>query len=198
MPSETLTPDTPAAWFNRKFPKLAEKYGEPIHEQAAKEKGGKISVRDTNEDFLAACLGAEGTPDAPTVYLPAENRFLAYSPSEGVFIEIREADLEAKISQWFLECARVCREGADASPLEFRFRDSRNLSGIIKKAKSIISVPPSYFSEKSTEFIVVKNGVLRLSDRVLLSFDPKYRKRNKIPIEYIPGAPGPVFLDVLM
>ena len=51
MPSDTLIPDTPAAWFNNKFHKLAEKYGQPICEET---KHGKFAVRDICEDFFGA------------------------------------------------------------------------------------------------------------------------------------------------
>ena len=196
MPSECLTPDTPGAWFKFKFPGLADKFGEPIHEE--KNKDGKPGVRDFCEDFFAAALGNEGFPDAPTVYFPAEDRFLTYFPSEGIFIEQRETDLAAKISQLFLECARACQKGADVKKLEFDFRDTARINGIIKRAKSRLAVPPNYFSEENQGFIICKNGVLRLADKALLPFSPKYRRRNKLAVNFDPTAKCPLFLEILM
>ena len=39
---------TPAAWFKQRFPGLADKYGEPVHETLS---GKRARVRDISEDF---------------------------------------------------------------------------------------------------------------------------------------------------
>ena len=40
--------------------------------------------------------------------------------------------------------------------------------------------------------------MLRMSDRELMQFDPTYRVRNKLAVEYKPDAKCPRFLDKLL
>src|SRR5262249_7064052 len=56
-------PDTPAAWFTAKFPKLEAKHGQAV-EEAFPDKGPPF-VKDVSEDFLAATLGEDGAPLSP-------------------------------------------------------------------------------------------------------------------------------------
>ena len=76
-------------WFAKKFPLLPSEFGDAVLEEYDKHK--RLIVCDLCQPFLAATLGELGMPAAPTVFVPAENRFWAYSPDEGVFIEIRDA-----------------------------------------------------------------------------------------------------------
>jgi hypothetical protein len=118
---------TPATWFKQRFPKLAEKYGEPVHQSIS---GNRARVRDISEDFMAATLGQEGMPAAPTVYLAMEERFYSYNAAAGVFERQREEDIAARLSGLFLECVRECRDSAEVAKLEFSFRDSAALAWI--------------------------------------------------------------------
>jgi len=186
---------TPAAWFKQRFPKLAEKYGEPVHEAIA---GKRAQVRDVSEDFMAAMLGAEGSPEAPTVYVPIEERFYTYNPATGIFGHQREEEITARLSALFLECGRACRDCADTSKLEFAMRDTSALSGIVKRAKGVLAAPEDFFALDQTEFIPVANGMLRLRDRALLPFSPKYRCRHKLAVTYRADAYCPRFMDVLL
>ena len=124
IPKAELTPGT---WFKRRFPKLPEKYGEPVYQFIADK---RAKVCDLSEDFMAATLGHEGTPASPTVYYALEERFYTYNPVTGIFERQREDDIAARLSALFLECVRECRESADVSRLEFGFRDSAALAGI--------------------------------------------------------------------
>ena len=140
-----------------------------------------VSVRDLNEDFLAATLGEHGTPDAPTVFVPTEERFYTYSPGDGIFMSQREPVMLARLSALLLSCARDCTDNAvDTRPLKFRFRDSGNLSGVIRKARGLFEVSHDFFAADLTAFIPCANGMLRLSDKKLLPFSPSYRRRNKL------------------
>jgi P4 family phage/plasmid primase-like protien len=192
-PPETVTP---AQWFSEKFPSLAGEYGDAILEEA--DKDGTVSAKDIGEDFLAATLGEKGTPDAPTIFLPTEERFYTYTPSEGIFIQQREPGLLARLSRLLLECARACREGCETKTLEFRFRDAANLSGVLKKARGLLEVPHDYFASDLTKFIPCANGMLRLKDKTLLPFSPAYRRRNKLAVPFDPAAKCPLFIETLM
>lgn len=72
---------TANAWFKHKFPSLDENHGEPVLEQVT---SNRSSVLDVSEDFMAATLGVDGNPEAPTVYVPLEDRFYSYVPSSGI------------------------------------------------------------------------------------------------------------------
>jgi P4 family phage/plasmid primase-like protien len=187
---------TPARWFEQKFPSLATEFGEAILEQANKQ--GNLVARNFCEDFLAATLGEKASPDAPTVFISTESRFYTYSSKEGVFIHQRDAVLQARLSRLLLECARACRGGIDTRPLEFRLRNSANLSGVIRKARGLLEAPHDFFSSDLTEFVPCANGMLRLSDKALLPFSPSYRRRNKLGVPFDAIATCPLFLETLM
>jgi putative DNA primase/helicase len=188
---------TPNSWFKAKFPKLAERFGEPVLEVEPK-KDEPLHVTDVCEDFIAATLGEDGQPDNPTVFLPTEGRFYTYEPAEGVFVRRQEPELSARLSQMFLECARACRETCDVSKLEFGFRDTAALSGVLRRAQALLAVDPDFFNCDSTIFIAAANGMLRLADRKLFEFSPSYRRRNKLAVRYQPDTCCPLFLDTLM
>src|SRR6266508_2930361 len=66
----------------RKFPSIsADEFGTAILEET--DKDGTVSARDIGEDFLAATLENKGSPDAPTVFLPTEEKFYNYSSGDG-------------------------------------------------------------------------------------------------------------------
>jgi P4 family phage/plasmid primase-like protien len=189
--------DTPSQWFAQKFPALADQFGDAVLEET--DKAGVVSARDIGEDFLAATLGSEGCPDSPTVFAQTEEKFWTYSPSEGIFIFEREPALQTRLSSMLLECARACRgDGCETKTLEFRFRDSANLTGVLKKARGLLAVPHDFFSTNLSEFIPCANGMLRLQDRTLLPFSPSYRRRNKLAVPFDAIAKCPLFLDTLM
>lgn len=188
---------SPARWFTDKFPALATaELGGAIREETNKD--GNLIVKDIGEDFLAATMGAKGSPDAPTVFLSAEEKFYTYEPGEGVFITQRPDFLLTRWSRLLLDCHHACKDGCDTKALEYRFRDAACLSGVLRKARGLLEVPPDFFASDLTEFIPCANGMLRLRDRTLLPFNPSYRRRNKLAAPHDPGAKCPLFLDTLM
>ena len=188
---------TPARWFSEKFPSLSDEFGEAILEET--DKNGIVSARDIGEDFLAATLSDKGSPDTPTVFISTEQRFFTYSPNDGVFVFQREPLYLAQLSRLFLECARACRGvGCETQTLEFRFRDSAKLSGVLRKARGLLEAPHDFFSTDLTEFIPCNNGMLRLSNKTLLPFSPSYRRRNKLAVPFDTSAKCTTFLETLM
>jgi putative DNA primase/helicase len=187
---------TPAQWFNEKFPSLSEQFGDAVLEGTNNE--GLVFARDIGEDFFAATLGSKGSPDAPTIFLPTEDKFYRYLPTDGIFGHQRDPVLLTGLSRMLLDCARECRDGCETKTLEFRFRDSQNLTGVLKKARGLLTEPHDFFSTDLTEFIPCANGMLRFSDKKLLPFSSTYRRRNKLAVPYDPNAKSPLFLDTLM
>lgn len=188
---------TPARWFAERFPAVSEdEFGRAILEEA--DKHGILSAKDIGEDYLAATLGAAGRPDAPTVFLPAEEKFFTYSPGDGIFTHQREPGLLARLSRLLLDCARDCRDSCETQTLEFRFRDSASLSGVLRKARGLLEKPHDFFSTDLAEFLPCGNGMLRLRDKTLLPFSPDYRRRNKLAVSFDAAAKCPLFLDTLM
>ena len=193
-------PPTPAKWFAAKFPKLPEMYGDAVQEDVA-EKDGKpltVKVRGLSEDFLAATFGEAGTPEAPTVFVAIENRFYSYRPELGIYVEEREAKLTARLSELLLACARACAEACDTQGLAFKFRDTASLRGVLQRARGVLEVGPEYFAGDLRQYIACRNGMLRLSDRTLVPFGPSFRRRNKLAVDYVPGAECPLFRNTLM
>ncbi len=198
IPSGTATPDTPAAWFAAKYPALENKYGSAAQEVVPVKEGEKPFVKDLSEDFLAASLGEDGSKEWPTVFAAAEDRFYTYTPEEGIYCETREPLLTARLSELLLNCARDCAPKFDVRNLEFKFRDSANLKGVMTRARGLLEVGPDFFQTDLMEFVPCKNGVLRVSDRTLLDFGPQYRRRNKLGVEFRAGAECPLFLKTLL
>lgn len=187
----------PNAWFKARFPKLAEKHGEPVALKVPM--NGRPSVQDLNESFMAGVMGLDACPDAPTVFLRTEGRFYTYRPELGIFATASEEDLSARLSGLLLDCARDCRETCDVGALEFQLRDTSALTGAVKRARAMLAVPNDFFaSVRMEEFLPVRNGVLRLADRTLLPFSPDYRFRNRLAVDYVPGARCPMFEDTLL
>jgi putative DNA primase/helicase len=192
-------PTTPAAWFAAKFPELPDRHGDAVQEvwPIGDEKGQPF-VKDVSEDFLAATLGESGKPTAPTVFVAHENRFYSYSPSEGIFAEVRDLKLAADLSSLLLECARACREKFDTRNLEFKFRDSANLRGVLARARGVLEVGHDYFETDLMQLVPCRNGMLRLADKKMLPFAPEYRRRNKLAVAYEPDAKCPLFIEKLL
>lgn len=189
----------PNEWFKTRFPKLAEKHGEPVSIRTTNGKGVPIeSVQGLNESFLAECLGADTSPDAPTVYLRGENRFYTYRPDRGIYTVASEEDVASRLSALLLSCARDCRDGCDVTALEFSLRDSSSLAGKVKRAKSVLCVPDDFFTGGMENFLPVGNGILRVADRTLLPFSPQYHFRNKLAADYVPDAGCPMFERTLL
>jgi P4 family phage/plasmid primase-like protien len=186
---------TPNDWFKKKFPALAGIHGEPV---SLKSINNRTKASDLNESFMAATLGEQANSDAPTVYLRGENRFYTYSPKHGIYLLASEEDISARLSALLLLCARACKEHCDVDALEFGLRDSAALAGAVKRAKSLNVVPDNFFTGGMEECLPVGNGVLRVSDRTLLAFSPKYHFRNKLAVNYSPGAKCPTFENVLL
>ena len=186
---------TPNDWFRKKFPGLAEIHGEPVSLQS---KNNRTKASDLNESFMAATLGKEASPDEPTVYLRGENRFYTYSRQQGIYRQASEEDISARLSALLLSCARACAEHCDVDALAFGLRDSAALTGAVKRAKSLNVVPDDFFSGGMEDFLPVGNGVLRVSDRTLLPFSPTHHFRNKLAVDYVPGAKCPMFENVLL
>ncbi len=191
-------PDTPAAWFAAKFPALEKIYGAAVDEAPGHDDKSLPTVKDVSEDFLAATLGENGSPETPTVFACEENRFYSYLPSEGIFGEARESKLAAQLSELLLECSRACAGKYDTRSLAFKFRDSSNLRGVILRAHGLLEVKQAYFETGLTEFVPCKNGMLRLADKVLVKFGPSHRRRNKLGVNYDAAAKCPLFLETLM
>ena len=195
----TALPDTPAAWFAAKYPKLPAQYGNAVQEVwPSGDDKGKPFARDLSEDFLAATLGEKGAPDAPTVFAAEEERFYTYAPADGIFCEARESKLQARLSDLLLECARACVAKFDTRGLEFKFRDSSNLRGVLSRARGLLEVKQGFFETGLMEFVPANNGMLRVADKVLLPFGPSYRRRNKLAVVFDPGATCRVFLETLL
>jgi putative DNA primase/helicase len=198
FPEAPAAPDTPEKWFAAQFPKLPERYGSAVEEVAPAKEGGLPSVKDLSEDFLAASLGELGAPDSPAVFAATEERFFVYQPATGIYGEEREAKLMARLSDLLLRCALDCGEKCDTHSLQFRFRDTANLKGVLQRARGLLEVPQDFFECDLREYIACRNGMLRLADGSLLPFSPTYRRRNKLAVDYLPEATCPMFLDTLM
>ena len=186
---------TPNDWFKEKFPALEAIHGEPV---SLKSTNNRPKATDLNESFMAAILGEQANPETPTVYLRGENRFYTFTPSRGIHTLASEEDVSARLSTLLLSCARACKEDCDVDLLEFSLRDSSALAGTVKRAKSLLAVPDDYFNGGMEEFLPVGNGVLRISDRTLLPFSPKFHFRNRLAVNYVPGAKCPMFENQLL
>jgi hypothetical protein len=58
-------------------PTASGEFGDAVLEEP--DKSGRMVVCDLNQPFLAATLGENGSPDAPTIFMPTENRFWTFA-----------------------------------------------------------------------------------------------------------------------
>ena len=187
---------TPNDWFKKKFPGLAEIHGEPV---SLKSKNKRTKASDLNESFMAATLGNNANPDRAdglfarrksVLHLFRQNMEFICWPARKIF--------PRDFRRCCLRAPAPAKNDCDVDALEFRLRDSSALAGAVKRAKSLNVVPDNFFTGGMEEFLPVGNGVLRVSDRTLLPFSPKYHFRNKLAVNYIPGAKCPTFENVLL
>jgi P4 family phage/plasmid primase-like protien len=188
-------------WFTRKFPGLSQhEYGRAILE--GKTDTGANVVIGFSEPYLAATLGEQGTPNAPTIYIGEENRFYTYSPDgtdAGIFVWVFESQLRTRLARLLLQAAHENKGTTITTKLEFALRDSVKLNGPISHAKGLLIQPVNFFKQDLTEFIPCRNGMLRLGDMQLLPFSPSYRRRNKLDVDFQPGSKcNKLFLETLM
>ena len=187
--------NSPAKWFAERFPQLPEAFGDAVLEGVNND--GIVVVKDICEPFLAATLGRKASSETPTVFIPAEGKFYTYSPSDGIYREQQPYLLLSRLSDLLLQAARAC-PGCVTGNLEFRFRRSGSLTGILNHARGLLAESHDFFASDLTEFLPCSNGMLRLRDKTLLAFSPDYRRRNKLAVPYDPAAKCPLFLDTLM
>src|SRR6185369_15449487 len=159
-----------------------------------------LYVRDLNEDFFAATLGEEGSPEEPIVYISDEGAFWGYSKREGVFIEQDENVLRTRLSKLLLDCARECQSTeTDTTSLMFQHRNAAKARGIFDKARGYLHQTSDYFSTNLTDYLPCANGMLNLKTRQLEPFNPNFRRRNKLGVPYDPSAKcDQLFLDTLV
>jgi hypothetical protein len=89
-----------------------------------------------------------------------------------------------RMSDLLLACARGCGAKFDTRSLEFKFRDSSNLKGVLMRARGLLEVRQDFFQTDLMEFVPCSNGMLRVADKVLLPFNPSYRRRNKLETSF--------------
>jgi putative DNA primase/helicase len=192
-PQAVETKLTPTKWFEAQYPALGARYGEAVLEKPGRDE--TAAVTDINYDFIAATLGAEGTPASPVVFLRSNERFYQYDPEEGIYLPKFKADLIPGLSQILLKCASEA-DAVNVDNLRFRFRNS--LNGVVERARSVLAVDDSFFEKDLTEFISCANGMLCLEDMKLRPFSPELPRRSKLSVKYEQETSCPLFLDTLL
>ena len=200
METQNQTDTMPIIWFSQKYPDVAKEYGKALDLTL---KGTGFIVKGINENFFAAILGSLGNPVSPIVYATIEDRFYGYDETEGIYVVKSKQEIVFRLSKIMQQCADDCKNkffgmSYDAEPLVFYFSKAAQLSGFVEKAKGMLAVKENFFETNLEEYIVCKNGTLRLSDRTLLPFDPKYRRRNKLAVNYDSDAKCADFMEKLL
>src|SRR5690349_147670 len=124
-PSACLISTRPTKWFARRYPKLVDRFGSAVLEKTNRD--GEIFVKALSQPFVAATLGPDGCPEAPTVHLAKENRFYGYDPDEGIYVPVSEAALMTRLGGLLRQCAKDCAGCVDTTALEFRLSDATSL-----------------------------------------------------------------------
>lgn len=175
-----------------RYPALAEEFGWPL--EMAADKNGITRPVNFNEDFFAGVIGEEG----PTVFVVDENRFYRYVKESGIYVPTRREELAATCSRVMYDVVKECAGSPGIEKLEFTFRKCNRVNGAIERAKGLRGVPSSYFEQAVGVLLAAKNGVLRLSDRTLLPFDPSYKLRRTLAVPFDSHARCPQFVEVLL
>ncbi|MDB6035313.1 MAG: hypothetical protein JWM16_5651 [Verrucomicrobiales bacterium] len=186
---------SPNEYFRRKYPKVAKNRGHAF--QMKYGSGGRKTVAAVSEDFLAEAIGPAGTPQAPTVFLPSEERFYQYSPGDGIYLEVSDHTLGAQLSEIIREAALNTDPMTDVSNLQYGLCSSSQTRQILQRARGLLAVKSFFKDGAAPELIPCKNGVLNLDSGELNPFSPEQGFRHKLDVPYEPSAVCPTFMRVL-
>jgi P4 family phage/plasmid primase-like protien len=192
----------PISWFTQRFKDVYDRHGVPLDMSLKSVQKGetttKVSrVTQLNDAFFAAVFGELGYPDSPTHY--TQGSFYRYNTDSGIYDRISDGALETRICALLHRCAKEIKgKNYDVDPLIFNLSNSARLGGVIKRAKALLEKPDTFFDNTDAAFIPCNNGMLRIEDRELLPFNQSYHIRNKLDVDYIPGAKCPLFLGKLL
>jgi P4 family phage/plasmid primase-like protien len=192
----------PISWFTQRFEDVYDRHGVPLDMSLGTVQKGKkttkvSSVTQLNDAFFAAVFGEVGHPDAPTYY--TQGSFYRYNTDSGIYDRISDGALESRICALLHRCAKeVNGKKYDVGPLMFNLSNSARLGGVIKRAKALLEKLDTFFDNADAAFIPCNNGMLRIEDRELLPFSQSYHIRNKLDVDYIPGAKCPLFWGKLL
>jgi len=192
-------PIKPSEWMKEKFPRLAEKYGEPFEEaMAGKGEGEKrLMVKSLCESFLAATLGEAGSVRGPVVFSPQHNGFFQYEPAEGIYKETQAPVLIERIAGLLRECARNCEHRlVNTKSLEFGLGNTKKSAPVVARAEGVLAVPDSFW-EVPARVIPCKNGVLDFRNGGFGPFTPDFHFLSKLGVTYRAGATCPRWLAIL-
>jgi len=182
----------PSDWLAARFPGLAEKHGPALQEKCqVKDNEPLLRVLDLNESFLAATLGAGGSPNHPAVFSAVENKWFQYEEQRGIYAEVRQQLLEERLSALLLECAVACKNSSvDTSALEFKLRGTRRTSQVLRRASGLLAVNDSFWRRHDL-MIPCANGILDLEQQELVPFSPKYHFRGTLGVDFRDDAECP-------
>lgn len=187
-----MSADHPNQFLIGRYPTIAEQFGCPL--ETARDQSGTFRPVNFNEDFFAGVIGEEG----PTVFLADESRFYRYSQESGIYLPTSREQLAATCSRVMFQVVKECSESPGIKKLEFAFRKSNRVNGVVERARGLLGVPMDYFEQEVGRLLAVRNGVLQLSDRTLLPFDPNHRLRRTLAVAYDQHARCPGFIEVLL
>ena len=139
---------SPGDWFNRQFPKQAEMYGPPILEAThfSVDLAEHIRPAALNEEFFAAVLKGDQELNHHVVFFNQESQFYFFDCRFGYYAPTTEEKLKTRLSQLLIACAAEMPGNVDIRPLFCELRSDENLRKIVKRAKSMLSVCPAFFS----------------------------------------------------
>ena len=137
---------TPSGWFSARFPDQTLTFGTAFFEEAVRGISGSMGIRPCviNEDFFAAMLGGDRRLGHRVIYLPGDG-FWFNDPRVDAFCPTTDKKLEVLLSNSLVKCAENMGGNVDKTMLIREHRRPQVLSGIVKRARTVLAADPRFF-----------------------------------------------------
>ena len=176
--------DRASAYFHKRYPEQAERYGPAFIEKQEKAEGMPALSRATflNTDLFGAILGGDYGLGHQLVYYRPEAAFYYYDVRVEAFCPVSEAKIQLMASNILVKAAEACSQKVNTRSLLEDFRKPPVLREIVYKARAILEVDRTYFEGE--------HGKTRLVEGYRLdpTSEPAHRKYVKRAIQALPGA----------
>jgi P4 family phage/plasmid primase-like protien len=152
----------------------------------------KLEILDLHDEFWALTIGPAGNPEAPTVFVPAENQFRRYSEETGIYSPISESAVTNEILMNLDFCAAYFPHRLNA--LSFlQIKNRARIKSEVDRAKDLLAVEPEHFQPKPYT-LALNNGILRTDTLAFKDFTPSIPLIETLPLKYDAQAKCDLFL----
>lgn len=136
----------------------------------------------------AQCLSPLGSPEAPVCFASETGTFYGYSPTEGIYQALEEAQVENRVYTLLEECvAGVRRTDAWTVRSAQKPHEARAVTGALRGLGNFADPARN----RDLRYVHVANGVVDLDKLELLEFTPDRASTWRLPVPWQDQPPRP-------